>query len=90
LRGEKNGRAKIACLPFIFENAPGIFHADGPASLLFKDFDSLARNVTWDLYCTLGAQIRPQRLDRVEDLFGNEKAATEADDAGADAPIPLA
>ncbi|MFA8018572.1 M48 family metalloprotease [Bremerella cremea] len=33
------------------ENAPGIFTLDEDAKNLFADFESMAKNVTWDLYC---------------------------------------
>ncbi|PQO27640.1 hypothetical protein C5Y96_19120 [Blastopirellula marina] len=33
------------------ENAPGIFTLDEDATKLFADFESMAKNVTWDLYC---------------------------------------
>ncbi|MHC2070537.1 M48 family metallopeptidase [Bremerella sp. T1] len=33
------------------ENAPGIFTLEGDAKDLFADFETMAKNVTWDLYC---------------------------------------
>ncbi len=32
------------------EDTPGVFQCDGPASILFTDFDTLARNSTGDFY----------------------------------------
>lgn len=32
------------------EDSPGVFHCDGPASLLFKNFETLCQNVTGDFY----------------------------------------
>src|SRR5262249_39090809 len=32
------------------EEAPGVFHLDGPAAQLFKDFPKMARAVTLDFY----------------------------------------
>lgn len=33
------------------ENAPGIFTLEDDAKNLFADFETMAKNVTWDLYC---------------------------------------
>lgn len=33
------------------ENAPGIFTLEEDAKDLFTDFETMAKNVTWDLYC---------------------------------------
>ncbi len=60
------------------ENAPGIFHADGPASILFQNFDGLSQNVTWDLYRDLGAPIKPQDMEPVEKLFEPEETKPHA------------
>lgn len=35
------------------ENAPGIFTIEDDARNLFADFETMAKNVTWDLYCQL-------------------------------------
>ncbi len=58
------------------ENAPGIFHAKGPASNLFRNFNSLAQGVTWDLYRAMGAQINPQDMDAVDRLWKEFESAS--------------
>jgi hypothetical protein len=69
-------------------NAPGVFHADGPASLLFQHFDALTKNVTWDLYCAMGASLKPQDMDEIDELFNPTKRETTVPDEN-DVPIPL-
>jgi Zn-dependent protease with chaperone function len=45
------------------ENAPGIFHLDGPATRLFSDFAKLAQSTTLRYYReVLGNQVTPQAL----------------------------
>jgi hypothetical protein len=52
------------------EPTSGVFRADGPARALFCHFDALARNVTWDLYCTLiGPRLNPNDMKPVEHLL---------------------
>lgn len=69
------------------ENAPGIFHAEGPASLLFSDFEAMSKGVTWDLYSAMGIGIKPQNMDSVEELLKEqEKSPGSALDS---APMPF-
>lgn len=52
------------------EAAPGMFHADYPASSLFCHFDSICKNVTWDFYReALGPQIKPSDVHPVDILL---------------------
>jgi len=71
------------------ENAPGIFLAKGPASALLQNFDGLAKNVTWDLYTDLGVPIKPDKLDRTEDLFKEQEQASEPAAREPLPPIPF-
>ncbi|MEX0866143.1 MAG: M48 family metallopeptidase [Pirellulales bacterium] len=71
------------------EKAPGIIHAEGPASSLFVHCDALTRNVTWDLYCAMGARIKPDDMASVEELFNEQPAPAEVAQQGEVATIPL-
>lgn len=60
------------------EDAPGLFHCAGPASILFTDFDGLCRNVTWDLYRGLfGVHFDPKSMDATEMLLAREAAVAK-------------
>jgi hypothetical protein len=64
------------------EQAPGVFHDPRPATVLFADFDALAKAVTWDYYRGIfGPQLKTEELHPTEDLLrrqGREIAATKA------------
>jgi len=64
------------------ENAPGIFRHEAPATVLFRDFDALARNVTWDFYRgVLGPQVKPGDLHPVDELLARQGKEIEAGEA---------
>jgi Zn-dependent protease with chaperone function len=61
------------------ENAPGVFRLDSPARLLFRNFDDVARKVTWDFYRgILGPKLKPSDLHPVEDLIGRQEKDQDA------------
>ncbi len=52
------------------ERAAGVFRSDLPATVLFRNFDAAARNVTWDFYCDVFEKPVPQSsLVPVEELL---------------------
>lgn len=58
------------------ENAPGVFHLDGPATDLFTDFDKLSRAVTLKFYRTaIGKRVTRDSLVPVGAFLGEEKEA---------------
>ena len=73
------------------EQAPGVFHGEGSATLLFHHFEAMTRNVTWDLYCSLfGSGIKPEQLQPVESLLQPAVAPNRPRPAAAQtAPIPI-
>src|SRR5262249_59954873 len=66
------------------ERAPGAFHSQLPASVLFGSFDSTAKGVTWDFYCSIfGRMIDPKTLHPTEALVARtegEQTASKARD----------
>jgi hypothetical protein len=58
------------------EDAPGVFHLDGPATDLFRDFDALAQAATADYYRgVFGPQFTPDHLLPVAEIVrGTEDA----------------
>jgi len=59
-------------------NAPGIFHYDGPAADLFRNFTQLARHGTLDLYRNIfGEQVQEKDLQAVDHLMAGQKAEQE-------------
>jgi Zn-dependent protease with chaperone function len=80
------------------ENSAGVYVGQGSATLLFRHFDALARNVTWDLYRDLfGPSITPGHMHSVEELAKSSLIAPAAGRPQArpvhpgrdDRPIPL-
>jgi Zn-dependent protease with chaperone function len=64
------------------EDAPGIFHVELPASLLFSNFTAMAKGVTWDFYCGIfGQEVKPTDMHPVEDLLARQEKDREAEDA---------
>jgi Zn-dependent protease with chaperone function len=56
------------------ENAPGVFHMDGPATQLFKDFPKMSRAVSFDFYReVLGKRVKRDALVPVAVLLGGEQ-----------------
>ena len=52
------------------ERAQGVFRSDLPATVLFRDFDAAARNVTWDFYCeAFEKPVAQSALAPVEELL---------------------
>lgn len=61
------------------EDAPGIFHLDRPASVLFRDFDALSKNVTWDFYRAIfGPRFKPSDMHPIDDLLARQSKEQEA------------
>jgi Zn-dependent protease with chaperone function len=60
------------------EPGPGIFHLDGPATDVFRDFDVLARSASFTLYReSLGNDITKDQLFTVSELVATQTAAQE-------------
>lgn len=60
------------------EDAPGVFHLDGPAMQLFTDFDKLSRAVTLKFYRTaIGKRVTRDSLVPVGVFLGKEQAVGE-------------
>ena len=56
----------------------GIFHLDGPATDVFRDFDALAKAVSFDMYrSSLGPSISRDQLFEVAELVETQAAAQE-------------
>jgi Zn-dependent protease with chaperone function len=52
------------------ENAAGVFASDLPATVLFEDFDAVAKAATWDLYSELfGAEFKPTAVRPIEEML---------------------
>jgi Zn-dependent protease with chaperone function len=64
------------------EPGPGIFHLDGPATDVFRDFDTLARSTSLAMYkSVLGPGITQDQLYEVSELVATQTAAQEGDAA---------
>ncbi len=64
------------------EGDEGIFHLDGPATDLFRNFDSLARVSTFDRYkLLLGPEIQKEQLFGVAELVQAQAVAQEGHQA---------
>jgi Zn-dependent protease with chaperone function len=64
------------------ENAPGVFRLEYPATVLFRDFPVLSRNVTVDFYrMVFGKEFKPSELHPLEDLLERQSKEEEADEA---------
>ena len=64
------------------EDAPGVFHLEGPATDLFGDFDSLARSATIDHYQgVVGPGFSPDNLKPVADVVRGTEDAQEGQKA---------
>ncbi len=60
----------------------GIFHLDGPATDVFRDFDALAKGASFDMYrASLGNQIAPEQLFEVAELVESQAAVQEGIEA---------
>jgi Zn-dependent protease with chaperone function len=60
------------------EDAPGVFHLDGPATQLFTDFHELSRAVTLRFYrAVIGKRVTRDSLVPVGVFLGEEQAAVE-------------
>ena len=54
------------------ENAPGVFHLEGPATQLFKDFPKMSRAVTLRFYRqVIGRYVKRDHLVPVDDFLGS-------------------
>jgi predicted Zn finger-like uncharacterized protein len=57
------------------ENAPGVFHLDGPATQLFQDFAKLSRAVTLKFYRTvIGKRVTRDSLVPISVFLGDEES----------------
>jgi len=66
------------------EPGPGIFHLDGPATNVFRDFDALAKSTSFAMYKSLvGPGITRDQLYEVSELVATQTAAQEGDAAAA-------
>jgi Zn-dependent protease with chaperone function len=64
------------------ENAPGVFRLELPAAVLFTDFETLSKNVTWDFYREIfGPQFKPTEMHPTEDLLARQGRELEANKA---------
>lgn len=69
---DRIARAKVE------EPGEGIFHLDGPATDLFRNFDSLARATSFELYkAMLGPEITADQLYTVAELVESQAVAQE-------------
>lgn len=60
----------------------GIFHLEGPATDVFRDFDTLAKAASFDMYrASLGNQIAPEQLFEVAELVESQAAVQEGMEA---------
>lgn len=72
------------------EATPGIFDATAPAKSLFRDFEALSKNVTWDIYRAMGADIKPQDMTPINKLTAPEPTYNASGRATYDdSPLPL-
>ncbi|MHC4179555.1 MAG: M48 family metallopeptidase, partial [Planctomycetota bacterium] len=61
------------------ECAPGVFRMECPATVLFSDFDSLSRNVTWDFYRAIfGPGFKATDMHPLDDLLARQSTELEA------------
>lgn len=64
------------------EQAPGVFHLDGPASDVFRDFDGLARAVSYGQYrAWLGPGVTKEQLYPVTEALEAQAVAQEGREA---------
>ena len=75
-------KERIACAK-LEEEGEGIFHLDAPASDVFRNFDSLAKCASFDLYKSLlGPEITKDQLYTVSELVETQTVAQEGNAAG--------
>jgi hypothetical protein len=61
------------------EAAPGVFHSDLPARVLFSSFDATSKGVTWDYYCAVfGKIVDPKSLHSTEAMLARSDAELSA------------
>jgi Zn-dependent protease with chaperone function len=61
------------------EDTPGIFHSNRPAKDLFRHFESLSKNVTWDFYRDIfGTQFKPEDMHSLDDLLARQARDQDA------------
>ncbi|MEX0793090.1 MAG: M48 family metallopeptidase [Pirellulaceae bacterium] len=72
------------------EATPGIFDSTAPAKSLFRDFEALSKNVTWDIYRAMGTDVKPQDMTPISKLTGPEPTYDSRGRANYDnSPLPL-
>ena len=56
------------------ENAPGMFRLEVPASVLFRDFDTLSRQSTWDQYLDIfDGDVQLSQVHPVDELIARQE-----------------
>jgi hypothetical protein len=64
------------------EQAPGVFHGDLPARVLFGNFNAISKGVTWDYYCSIfGKMVDPGSLHATTELLARSEGYQAADKA---------
>jgi hypothetical protein len=64
------------------EQAPGVFHSNLPARVLFSNFDAIAKGVTWDYYCSVfGKMVDPKSLHSTTEMLARSESYQSADKA---------
>jgi hypothetical protein len=64
------------------EDTDGIFHLDGPATDLFRDFDGLSRVTTFDYYRSLlGREVTKDQLFPINEALLNQEVQREGNEA---------
>ena len=64
------------------EDSKGIFHLDGPATDLFRDFQALSRSTTFDFYrAMLGRDVTKDQLYPVAEAVLNKEVEREGNEA---------
>ena len=64
------------------ENTNGIFQLERPSTELFRDFDTLSRNITIDYYSKIfGEKLRTSQLHKIDELLERQKGETNAYEA---------
>jgi Zn-dependent protease with chaperone function/DNA-directed RNA polymerase subunit RPC12/RpoP len=61
------------------ESAAGVFQSRQPGTILFHDFDGLAKAVTWDFYSEIfGSEFKPTAVRPIEELLERQSRRTRS------------
>lgn len=64
------------------ENAAGVFQSRQPGTILFNDFDGLAKAVTWDFYTEVfGSEFKPTAVRPIEEMLERQSREDQIYDA---------